>query len=209
MKRYPFRLVPLLPPKRLQAYQDAAFMVERQVGLQRFLSIVLFHPIMALDEMLQAFLTETGCPWRQWLKENAPLTPPDEEILPLEETMNPEPEGFMGSLVQESLAAMPVEEEEEGEFIADAIAGSKYYGDRIEDVLQAIEGQASLERKCSLFYQRFATRMTDLAGDGDSPLLGSPRSPSRCGGCGEIGQTASRISRALQTVSEVKMEAVI
>lgn len=64
--RYPFRVLPALPPKRLLggkylggvAVDDAAFLEERRRGLERFLRAALAHPVLRKDEFLRVFLTE-------------------------------------------------------------------------------------------------------------------------------------------------------
>ncbi|CAO1637292.1 unnamed protein product [Jaminaea pallidilutea] len=71
LKRYPFRLVPPLPPKRLAlpptvvslggpSAQDDAFVEQRRRGLQRFLHGVINHPTLSYDEVVKAFLEDKG-----------------------------------------------------------------------------------------------------------------------------------------------------
>ncbi|CEL62908.1 Sorting nexin MVP1 OS=Cryptococcus neoformans var, neoformans serotype D (strain JEC21 / ATCC MYA-565) GN=MVP1 PE=3 SV=1 [Rhizoctonia solani AG-1 IB] len=56
IRRYPFRVVPSLPPKRIGP--DDQFLEQRRRGLVRFLSFVLNHPILSQDGLLSTFLTE-------------------------------------------------------------------------------------------------------------------------------------------------------
>lgn len=65
VKRYPFRIVPILPPKRLtipvagrHLSSDEGFMERRRRGLQRYLRALIAHPILGRDELVQIFLTE-------------------------------------------------------------------------------------------------------------------------------------------------------
>ncbi|BFZ64343.1 Sorting nexin mvp1 [Saitoella coloradoensis] len=71
-RRYPFRLIPLMPPKRLAVNghylsADAAFLERRRRGLKRFLEGVVGHPILGKDVLVGVFLSvpvEIGV-WRK------------------------------------------------------------------------------------------------------------------------------------------------
>ncbi|KAG6334601.1 hypothetical protein ID866_4495 [Astraeus odoratus] len=64
VRRYPFRLLPGLPPKRVQP--DAAFLEQRRKGLARFLNAVINHPVMKEDGLLAVFLSEPSLEtWRK------------------------------------------------------------------------------------------------------------------------------------------------
>ncbi|OCH87398.1 hypothetical protein OBBRIDRAFT_736288 [Obba rivulosa] len=64
VKRYPFRLLPSLPPKRVGP--DENFIQQRRRGLARFLNFVANHPIIKEDSVLAAFLTEPSLEaWRK------------------------------------------------------------------------------------------------------------------------------------------------
>ncbi|KIK98174.1 hypothetical protein PAXRUDRAFT_824136 [Paxillus rubicundulus Ve08.2h10] len=67
VRRYPFRLLAALPPKRVQP--DAAFLEQRRKGLARFLSAVINHPVIKEDGLLSTFLTEPS--FETWRKHNA------------------------------------------------------------------------------------------------------------------------------------------
>ncbi|KAF8555975.1 hypothetical protein OG21DRAFT_1409983 [Imleria badia] len=67
VRRYPFRLLSALPPKRLQP--DAAFLEQRRKGLARFLNSVINHPVIKEDGLLSIFLTEPS--FEMWRKHNA------------------------------------------------------------------------------------------------------------------------------------------
>ena len=56
-KRYPFRLIPPLPPKKLGASSDEQFMEERRRGLLRFINFIGHHPVLRNDETVIDFLT--------------------------------------------------------------------------------------------------------------------------------------------------------
>jgi sorting nexin-8 len=61
-KRYPFRILPLLPPKRVAVNgnhlsNDGAFIEKRRRGLGRFLNAVVRHPILSQEQLVVMFLT--------------------------------------------------------------------------------------------------------------------------------------------------------
>ncbi|KAH6670336.1 sorting nexin mvp-1 [Plectosphaerella plurivora] len=61
-KRYPFRVLPLLPPKRVAVNgnhlsNDGAFIEKRRRGLSRFLNALLRHPILGQEQLVIMFLT--------------------------------------------------------------------------------------------------------------------------------------------------------
>ncbi|KAG9313037.1 hypothetical protein JVU11DRAFT_6477 [Chiua virens] len=66
VRRYPFRLLAVLPPKRIQP--DAAFLEQRRKGLARFLSSVINHPVIKEDGLFATFLTEPS--FEIWRKNN-------------------------------------------------------------------------------------------------------------------------------------------
>ncbi|KAG8862145.1 Sorting nexin mvp1 [Tulasnella sp. 330] len=68
VKRYPFRILPQLPPKRLGE--------QRRKGLNRFLNFVINHPIMSADGVLSAFLSQPS--FETWRK-NSPAISLEEE----------------------------------------------------------------------------------------------------------------------------------
>ncbi|KAK7012200.1 hypothetical protein R3P38DRAFT_3402645 [Favolaschia claudopus] len=75
LRRYPFRLFPALPPKRIGA--DEAFIEQRRRGLARSLNFVINHPIIKDDALLAAFLTEPS--FEVWRK-NTPISLDEESV---------------------------------------------------------------------------------------------------------------------------------
>ncbi|RPD76430.1 hypothetical protein L226DRAFT_484116 [Lentinus tigrinus ALCF2SS1-7] len=67
VKRYPFRLLPALPPKRIGP--DDGFLEQRRRGLTRFINFVVNHPVIKDDPVLQSFLTEPSL--EEWRKHTA------------------------------------------------------------------------------------------------------------------------------------------
>ncbi|KAK0446743.1 hypothetical protein EV421DRAFT_2079379 [Armillaria borealis] len=66
-RRYPFRLFPALPPKRIGP--DEYFLEQRRRGLARSLNYVINHPIIKEDGVLAVFLTEPSL--EEWRKHNS------------------------------------------------------------------------------------------------------------------------------------------
>lgn len=61
-KRYPFRQLPLLPPKRVAINgtpiaADASFLEKRRKGLQRFTNALVRHPVLNQEQLVVMFLT--------------------------------------------------------------------------------------------------------------------------------------------------------
>ncbi|KAH9847569.1 hypothetical protein C2E23DRAFT_847870 [Lenzites betulinus] len=69
VKRYPFRLIPALPPKRIGA--DEGFLEQRRRGLVRFINFVVNHPVVKDDGVLASFLTEPS--FEEWRKHTSIL----------------------------------------------------------------------------------------------------------------------------------------
>ncbi|TPX54406.1 hypothetical protein PhCBS80983_g05941 [Powellomyces hirtus] len=55
VRRYPFRTIPSLPPKKVGA--DESFLERRRRALSRFINLVANHPVLCEDEAVIAFLT--------------------------------------------------------------------------------------------------------------------------------------------------------
>ncbi|KAI8978075.1 hypothetical protein BDB01DRAFT_800697 [Pilobolus umbonatus] len=69
MKRYPYRLIPNLPPKKVGGRNDM-FEERRRRGLSRFINAVVRHPILGKDDIVCMFLShpsELNC----WKKANS------------------------------------------------------------------------------------------------------------------------------------------
>ncbi|KAL6151806.1 Sorting nexin mvp1 [Exserohilum turcicum] len=61
-KRYPFRQLPLLPPKRVgingnPIAADATFLEKRRKGLARFTNALVRHPVLSQEQLVVMFLT--------------------------------------------------------------------------------------------------------------------------------------------------------
>ncbi|XP_072382881.1 sorting nexin-8-like [Diabrotica undecimpunctata] len=58
LNRFPYRLVPSLPPKKMVS--DAHFLETRRRALQRWMTLVSRHPIISQDSIVIFFLTDQG-----------------------------------------------------------------------------------------------------------------------------------------------------
>ncbi|SPO03094.1 related to MVP1 protein [Cephalotrichum gorgonifer] len=95
-KRYPFRALPPLPPKRVAVNgnhfsNDRAFMEKRRRGLARFLGALVRHPVLGQEQLVVMFLTVPTelAVWRKQATisvqdefENRALPPTLEDSLP-------------------------------------------------------------------------------------------------------------------------------
>ncbi|CAJ0879973.1 7775_t:CDS:2 [Entrophospora sp. SA101] len=76
VKRYPFRILPILPPKKIGVNvfyftHDEAFLEKRRKGLARFLNFIARHPVLKNDDLVEMFLTEQT-EIAVWRRNNAP-----------------------------------------------------------------------------------------------------------------------------------------
>ncbi|GAA5805639.1 hypothetical protein HPULCUR_011160 [Helicostylum pulchrum] len=77
LKRYPFRILPNLPPKKLGG-RDNVFEERRRRGLVRFINAVVRHPILGKDDVVIAFLSHPS-EINSWKRANSPSL--DEEFV--------------------------------------------------------------------------------------------------------------------------------
>ncbi|KAI7907830.1 uncharacterized protein BX663DRAFT_492143 [Cokeromyces recurvatus] len=70
LKRYPFRVIPNLPPKKISG-KDQIFLKKRCQGLSRFINCVIRHPVLRNDEEVVTFLTEQT-EFLAWRKAKSP-----------------------------------------------------------------------------------------------------------------------------------------
>ncbi|XP_060521347.1 sorting nexin-8-like isoform X2 [Cylas formicarius] len=67
LNRFPYRLVPSLPPKKI-IISDNQFLKERRRGLHRWLTLVCRHPVMSRDALIGFFLTDQGSDFQTRIK---------------------------------------------------------------------------------------------------------------------------------------------
>ncbi|KAI8337324.1 hypothetical protein BD560DRAFT_440274 [Blakeslea trispora] len=56
LRRYPYRIIPCLPPKKLGG-RTSVFEERRRKGLARFINVIVQHPTIGCDEVVIAFLS--------------------------------------------------------------------------------------------------------------------------------------------------------
>lgn len=57
LKKYPFRIIPELPPKKIASNSDIQFLERRRRGLTRFINQIMKHPILRSESLVLMFLT--------------------------------------------------------------------------------------------------------------------------------------------------------
>ncbi|KAG2221715.1 hypothetical protein INT45_007121 [Circinella minor] len=77
LKRYPMRVIPNLPPKKLGG-KDESFLEKRRKGLSRFINSIVRHPTLKCDQVVETFLTEPS-ELLAWRRANPPIV--DEEFV--------------------------------------------------------------------------------------------------------------------------------
>lgn len=77
LKRYPFRILPNLPPKKLGG-RDDMFEERRRKGLVRFINATVRHPVLGKDDVVIAFLSHPS-EINSWRRTNSPAL--DEEFV--------------------------------------------------------------------------------------------------------------------------------
>jgi sorting nexin-8 len=79
-KRYPFRQLPLLPPKRMaingnHIAADGLFIEKRRRGLARFTNALVRHPVLREEQLVVMFLTVPTVEARQPESQPSPSQP--------------------------------------------------------------------------------------------------------------------------------------
>ncbi|KAI8638732.1 hypothetical protein BD408DRAFT_477526 [Parasitella parasitica] len=72
LKRYPFRVIPNLPPKKISG-KDKVFLEKRCQGLSRFINCIVRHPVLKNDKEVITFLTEQT-EFLAWRRAKSPNT---------------------------------------------------------------------------------------------------------------------------------------
>ncbi|XP_051993907.1 sorting nexin-8 [Xyrauchen texanus] len=79
LQKFIYRMVPPLPPKRilkgvLNSISDREFNDSRRRGLQRFMTLVIRHPVLAGDELVNIFLSASSADIQNKLRESLKKT---------------------------------------------------------------------------------------------------------------------------------------
>ncbi|BGP15971.1 hypothetical protein JCM10213_004786 [Rhodosporidiobolus nylandii] len=155
VRRYPFRLLPSLPPKRLQVSghylaTDDLFLERRRRGLERALTALTHHPVVRHDGVLRVFLEEQG-DLTLWRKHN-PLSLSEESttrvLTPAEEASLPSDLASRLSTLRERLPAL-VEAWTRIVSHSERLAHRRLnQGGEFAKMLQALEDALAVEREC-------------------------------------------------------------
>ncbi|KAK9475451.1 uncharacterized protein V1510DRAFT_409235 [Dipodascopsis tothii] len=136
-KRYPFRLLPLLPPKRFAVNghylsSDDFFLERRRRGLSRFINELVRHPVLSREQLVVMFLT-----------------------VPTE------------LVVWRKQASVSVEEEFVGRSIPDGLIESwnERETERWEDVKEGVKQEAEIYTHLCLLIDKMEKRQESVAAD--------------------------------------------
>ncbi|KAI8098456.1 uncharacterized protein BX664DRAFT_287943 [Halteromyces radiatus] len=86
LKRYPCRLVPHLPPKKISG-RDDVFLEARRQGLSIFINSIARHPVLKKDIIFNTFIAEPS-EFLAWRRGNPPVV--DEEFIRINDQLNPD-----------------------------------------------------------------------------------------------------------------------
>jgi hypothetical protein len=131
MKRYPFRILPNLPPKKLGG-MDNAFLDKRRKGLARFVNFLVCHPVLGQDQVVEKFLSEPS-ELLAWRRQHPPSI--DEEFVRLDPDVKEIQAGIPADL-EERLAKV-------GSNMATSIEHYKNMCFAVERMIKRTEAQAN------------------------------------------------------------------
>ncbi|KAF9997539.1 Sorting nexin mvp1 [Entomortierella chlamydospora] len=175
-KRFPFRILPNLPPKRL-GVADEAFLERRLRGLTRFMNALMRHPVLRNDPLVISFLTEPVelALWRK----NVVISTEDE---------------FTSQLpISESLAKqVPLDLELQLESIKRRLPASIDYYRNIVHVMDRIQKRTEAT---ATDYMRFSLAVNALADCEKHCHV------EDCYNCGQLSQGYSKIGTHISQVS--------
>ncbi|KND04096.1 uncharacterized protein SPPG_08941 [Spizellomyces punctatus DAOM BR117] len=178
VKRYPFRIIPSLPPKKVGA--DEAFLERRRRGLSRFINMIANHPVLREDEAVIAFLTvEMDI---QSFKKKAAIVY-DEESL----SLNPSTEDL--SVIPEDLP----------ERITEFKGNLDFQICQFRDMATLMERIARREDATALDMMRYSLILNKMTEKADC-------TDRECYNCPRINNGYSQISGGLQRISRVAEE---
>ncbi|EGD81412.1 hypothetical protein PTSG_02134 [Salpingoeca rosetta] len=82
-KRFPYRIIPQLPPKTFGGNKNKSFLQKRRKALERYLTFVCRHPVMRDDEALDVFFTYEGGDLQSRLKDMGKVAKDEFQTNPL------------------------------------------------------------------------------------------------------------------------------
>lgn len=152
LRRYPFRLIPILPPKRLtipiagrHLSADDGFVERRRRALQRYLRALCAHPTLSCDPLVRTFLTDKRS-ISEWRTSNLkPST--EEEFLSSYATPPPQKSGSnIGST-----SAMSI--------FSPTSSSSKEFDARLEAVAKTVPGMVEKWTNLVSLFERMSRRL--------------------------------------------------
>ncbi|CAG8461226.1 8995_t:CDS:10 [Diversispora eburnea] len=187
IKKYPYRILPALPPKKIGANGfyftvDETFLEKRRKGLTRFLNFIARHPVLKDDELVEIFLKEP-IEIATWRKNNLP----DLEEEYLKKTITPEIEQRIPTELKERLNKV-----------------YKRLDDNIEhyrNICNIMERIARRQEGMSTDYMRYSLALHSLI----EQEKGCYRED--CTGCGQVKQGLEEIATHFQKTSTIMEEA--
>ncbi|KAJ1913729.1 Sorting nexin mvp1 [Tieghemiomyces parasiticus] len=171
-KRYPFRMLPSMPPKGLGSSDDK-FMEKRRLGLLRFIGFLVRHPVLSGDPLVQDFLTFPD-PMSTYRRRTTVTTHPEHQV-PAYETI-PGPDRSLPDNIDALLQrALPLVEDEIHRLTNQVL---------ILDVVVA--QQRLLAREVQRYGSFFSAVPTGAVGpgtDGAGPIVEAATLPNPTEGC--------------------------
>ncbi|KAF9974996.1 sorting nexin [Actinomortierella ambigua] len=178
-KRFPYRILPNLPPKRIGAAADEAFLEQRIRGLTRFMNALMRHPVLRNDPLVVSFLTEP-VELAQWRK-NVVISTEDEFT-----TRLPVPEELQRQI--------PANLERELEAIKRRLPGSIEYYRNMVNLMDRIQKRTEAN---SSDYMRFNLALNALS-DCEKQCHAQD-----CYNCAQLSQGYTKIARHMGTNSAI------
>ncbi|KAG0223891.1 sorting nexin [Actinomortierella wolfii] len=178
-KRFPYRILPNLPPKRIGAATDEAFLEQRIRGLTRFMNALMRHPVLRNDPLVISFLTEP-VELAQWRK-NVVISTEDEFTtrLPVSEELSKQ---------------IPYSLELELEAIKRRLPGSIEYYRNMVNLMDRIQKRTEANAGD---YMRFNLALNAL-GDCEKQCH-----TEDCYNCAQLSQGYSKIARHMGNLSSI------
>ncbi|KAI8806443.1 hypothetical protein BJ742DRAFT_816847 [Cladochytrium replicatum] len=151
-KRYPYRLVPPLPPKKVNELDvttaDEIFIEGRRRGLARFLHLVANHPILRKDDIVIFFLTEKT-EIKEWRKLNTPSC--DEELV-------------VRTITAEDMAVVPGEIDQMASELRKRVEISLAH---YRDMSTLMDREATRQKETAADFLRYSMNLQEMVGHSD------------------------------------------
>ncbi|CAO3700975.1 hypothetical protein G6F70_008558 [Rhizopus microsporus] len=174
LRRYPFRLIPHLPPKRLTA-RSLEFEENRRRGLERFINAVVRHPVLGKDDIVHTFLSHASS-LTEWRQQQPPIALDDEFI---EHKQN----------IEELEKMVPIDWNDR---VIRMKKRSIQYIKQYQQMLFIMHRIVKFKKALGTDYIRYSMALTNLAEfDKDCTF-------SHCQGCPQLAKSQSSIAKSMQ-----------